>query len=559
MNPTERTQSLLPFGLAPKRSGAGLSIKLRFTLLAGGMMAVFCVALLLLRQIERFQIEKVVAGARADAARQLARLIDTDAFALRQVARDFRAGAFAEPLAAVAGEARASRLRELAIAYGVDAIWLADRGGAIEALGSRGGAPIRSLPVPFATIETAAETPLRGFLEQEGALWEVVVARRPASEAGWFVAARRWDEARIEALAAQLDGRVRLLGPGEQDSVGPSEVAVLQELPDFSGRAVRVLHAARSKNGIVQALHTDSAMIRLFIAFGVALLVGLGLAVQGWVLRPLQRIAESVAQESAAPLEGLVAGEEIARLAQLAEQSFNQKSELQREVGERRRAEARLQQAQEHLRQSVEIRSRLARNLHDSVIQSIYATGLGLERARGELESDPVAAAARLAHCRTNLNETIREVRGFINDLEPESLRRQPFAQALRGLAYTMQSLWVATIAVELDEAVTQRFTPAQETHILQIVREAISNSLRHGEASRIQILLQPDADGRNALLKVQDNGRGFDPARRTGTGHGLVNMSNRASEMGGSLRLQTEPGAGTTLVLRVPLPEAAT
>lgn len=558
MQPTERTHSLLPFGLAPKKSGSGVSMKLRFALLAGGMTLVFCAALLLLRKIERRRVEELMVGARVDAARQLGRIIDLDAFALRQVVRDFGAGDFAAPLAPAAGPARGLRLRELAAAYGVDAIWLVDGAGAVEISAGRGGGDGR-IPAfaPPAGNGSAGTGARHAFAEHDGMLWEVVMMPRPAPEGGWFAAARRWDGPRLESLAAQLDSRVRLLSPDRIEPANPGEIAVVRPLADFAGKPVRVLHAARPGNGIVQALHTDAAMIRLFVAFGVALLTGLGLAVHRWVLRPIARIGESLAQENSAPLQGLAAGAEIAGLARLAEDSFQQKAELRREVEERRRAETRLQQAQEDLRQSIEIRSRLARNLHDSVIQSIYATGLGLESARGELATDPAAAAARLAHCRSNLNETIREVRGFINDLEPESLRRQPFAQALRSLAYTMQSLWVATIAVELDEAVALRFTPAQETHVLQIVREAISNALRHGEATRIQILLQPDTQGRNALLKVQDNGRGFDPARRTGTGHGLVNMANRAGEMGGSLKLQTEPGAGTTLVLRVPVESA--
>ncbi|HYC72846.1 MAG TPA: sensor histidine kinase [Opitutaceae bacterium] len=558
MRPSERTQSLLPFGLAPKKPGPGVSVAVRFGLLAGSMTLVLCTTLLLLRLFERRRVEELLTESRADASRQVGRLIELDSFAQRQLARDFAAGDFTDPLRRGAEERRDERLRELAVAYGLDAVWLLDGAGVVEVAGRRGGTP-GELPVLALPTGRAPAGELKHFFAaRDGVLWEVTAAPRPAEEGGWFVAARRWDAAHLAALANQLECRVQLV-PSDQPVPAPlgDEIAVVRALPDAAGVPVRVLHAARSGENVVQALHTDAAMIRLFVAFGVLMLTGLAFAVHRWVLAPLARIGESLAQESPAPLQDLAAGAEFAAVARLAEDTFARKAELKQEVEERRRAESRLQHAQEELKQSIEIRLRLARNLHDSLIQSIYATGLGLESARGELATDPAAAAARLAHCRANLNETIREVRGFINDLEPESLRRQPFAQALRSLAYTMQSLWVATIAVEIDEPVALRFTPAQETHVLQIVREAISNALRHGEATRIQILLQGDAKGRNALLKVQDNGRGFDAARRTGTGHGLVNMANRAGEMGGSLKLHTEPDAGTTLVLRVPLTAA--
>ncbi len=555
MPPTERTRTLIPFGQAPGKNPLVMSIKARFGLVAGVLVLAFLATLLWLRGMERDRLAEMVRQAQAEAARQVGRLLDLDGYALRQLARDAGSGELSAWLAA---DARAvplqEKLRDIAAAHGADTLWLLDAAGRIEA-----GTPYRGDWRPAAPTD---RTTARFFAETSAGLMEVQVAARPAAEGGWVVAGRIWNATRLVELGQVTECTAALVEPGTPAAVldeGSNAALVLTRvLADDQGRPVRQLRLTRPAAEIAGALHTDAAMARLFVGFGLLLLAALGLALSHWVLRPMDRLGESLAQGRAEPIRGMAdQGDEFARLARLAETSFAQQAELRREITERKRAEEDLKSAQDDLRQSIEVRSRLARNLHDTVIQSIYATGLGLESARSEITEDPKAAAERLGVCRANLNDTIREVRNFINDLEPESLRRQAFAQALRSLAYTMQSLWVANIALELDEALASRFSAAQETHTLQIVREAISNALRHGEASRVRILLQSDSDGRNALLKVHDNGHGFDAAQRTGTGHGLVNMASRAKEMDGSLRLQTEPGGGTTLVLRVPLQPA--
>ncbi|HLP26297.1 MAG TPA: ATP-binding protein, partial [Acidobacteriota bacterium] len=83
-------------------------------------------------------------------------------------------------------------------------------------------------------------------------------------------------------------------------------------------------------------------------------------------------------------------------------------------------------------------------------------------------------------------------------------------------------------------------------------VRETLSNALRHGRASLISIRLTRGEHG-SALLEVTDNGRGFDPVQRMGTGRGLVNLTTRAKEMGATLRIESEEGRGTTVRLHLP------
>jgi signal transduction histidine kinase len=105
-----------------------------------------------------------------------------------------------------------------------------------------------------------------------------------------------------------------------------------------------------------------------------------------------------------------------------------------------------------------------------------------------------------------------------------------------------------------VDPQIAGRLSIGQEVHALQIARECISNALRHGEAKKVLITLT-QASG-SGVLTVKDDGRGFDPASVTGHGSGLHNLSSRAREMGGTLRLDSAPGRGSAVIITFPLME---
>jgi len=274
------------------------------------------------------------------------------------------------------------------------------------------------------------------------------------------------------------------------------------------------------------------------------------------VLRPLTRISDSLAHEDVSFISTLQQeNTELGQVARLVGNSFAQRQALQRENEERTRAELALRKSEELVRRSLELRARLARDLHDGVIQSIYAAGLGLESAMSELEHDQAAARTRLSHCRQSLNGVIREVRGFISGLEPEQMQRHGFALELAALARTMQALWPVRIVHKVDARAAARLSIGQEVHALQIARECISNALRHGEAKKVLITLTRDAD--RGVLTVRDDGRGFDPGLVPGQGSGLQNLASRAREMGGSLHVDSQPGRGSTIIITFPLTEA--
>jgi signal transduction histidine kinase len=258
--------------------------------------------------------------------------------------------------------------------------------------------------------------------------------------------------------------------------------------------------------------------------------------------------SSSTAREEAARTRG-----EMNQVEHFARTAAVREADLRHEREERRRTDENLHIQQLLLSQALGEKLRLGRDLHDGVIQSLYATGLTLESARQKrLSSDHAAADALFERGLQMLNDNIREIRGYIHSLSgPQPALRRGFSTALSAIIETMKTERSTEFIVRIDEAAEARLDPSQMTDTLQVVREAVSNALRHGAASHITIRLHEDRD-RLALL-VQDDGAGFDYAAATGAGHGLANFRARAKSLGADFRLDSKPGHGTRIVLTLP------
>jgi signal transduction histidine kinase len=162
---------------------------------------------------------------------------------------------------------------------------------------------------------------------------------------------------------------------------------------------------------------------------------------------------------------------------------------------------------------------------------------------RGQLRGEPELAEKRLGAAVSSLNQTIGQVRGFINGLEPESEPQPQFSLALQSLVETLQGLHPLRLKLEIAAPATHALTAEEELHALQIARECVSNSLRHSNASHVEIRLQQQ--GTQTVLHVADDGAGFDPAKVLGRGSGLANIAARVREMGARLEVESSPGKG--------------
>jgi signal transduction histidine kinase len=254
--------------------------------------------------------------------------------------------------------------------------------------------------------------------------------------------------------------------------------------------------------------------------------------------------------ESATPFASV--RNEIGTLARLAESSVAQGQELSRERGVRRRAEEDAQMKQHLLSQSLDEQIHLGRDLHDGIIQSLYAVGLTLETLRAQFKTNPDAAERRLEETRAALNATIRDARTYITGLAPENLKRASFGQALRSVLGELRAGREVEFAIEIDDEATALLTSEQTVEALQIAREAVSNALRHGAATVVTVRVHKG--DREIGLLVQDNGAGFDPSTGREGGHGLGNMRARAERIGARLKLTSQPREGTRLLLTLPV-----
>jgi signal transduction histidine kinase len=243
---------------------------------------------------------------------------------------------------------------------------------------------------------------------------------------------------------------------------------------------------------------------------------------------------------------------EMGTLVRLAQTSVAQDAELHRERDVRRRAEEDAHLQQQRLAQSLDEKIRLGRDLHDGIIQSLYAVGLTLEAVRALIKTDPAEADRRLEQTRAGLNATIRDVRAYISGLAPERVRSASFGQALEAALAELRAGREIQFDITVDDEAAAQLTAEQAVEALQIAREAASNALRHGGASIVT--LRVHQGDRAVCLLVQDNGAGFEAGTPRAGGHGLANMRARAERIGATLRVTSRPGEGTRIVATLPL-----
>ena len=229
---------------------------------------------------------------------------------------------------------------------------------------------------------------------------------------------------------------------------------------------------------------------------------------------------------------------------------------IARDITQRRLAEEALRVSERQLRASLEERERLARDLHDGIIQSIYATGLNLEDTLHVVRNDPEKVENRIRKMTDDLNQIIREVRGFIMGLESHRLKGEELKAALRALALTAGESKSSQVELLIDETVATRLSATEATQLLQIAREALSNSIRHAHANRLVFVLKQSQNG-GVVFELSDDGVGFNPAASRNKGFGLRNMAARAEEISADFRIFSQNGEGTRIVLDMSRPTA--
>ena len=197
-------------------------------------------------------------------------------------------------------------------------------------------------------------------------------------------------------------------------------------------------------------------------------------------------------------------------------------------------------------------RNRLARELHDSMTQTLFSLRLVVETAASLATRDPTGAADQLDIARGLIEAAFAELRALIVELRPPALEADGLVGTLR------KHLEVVGRAHGLDVDVVQQgeadLPPDTEREVFRVAQEAVTNAVRHAKASSISVAV--DASPNRLALTVRDDGVGFDPAARAVRSRrlGLTSMRERAHALGGGLVVESTPGGGTTVRLEVPL-----
>ena len=200
----------------------------------------------------------------------------------------------------------------------------------------------------------------------------------------------------------------------------------------------------------------------------------------------------------------------------------------------------------------VQERDRIGRDLHDGIIQSLYAVSLSLEDVPEMMTSSPAEAEGRVDGAIDSLQASIRELRNFIYGLRPEALDGADVAAGIVALAEQFGYNTLVDVELDVDPDAGDDISPEHGAELLQVVREALSNSARHARARRLVVSFRKDGNG--ASLSVADDGVGFDASARAAVGHdGLGNMRARAEAIGATIRIESVTGEGTRIIVGLP------
>lgn len=194
-------------------------------------------------------------------------------------------------------------------------------------------------------------------------------------------------------------------------------------------------------------------------------------------------------------------------------------------------------------------RHRIARELHDSVSQQLFASMMLLSAINEQTHDAPEMLQKQLRMVGKIINESQSEMRALLLHLRPISLEFKTLKEGIEALLMELKTKIQCTIIWDLDET----SLPIEvENHLFRIVQEVLSNTLRHANATQLEVYLKELKD--TVVLKIVDNGIGFDMNKTHMGSYGLLHIKERAAALGGTTRIISFPNQGTSVELKIPL-----
>lgn len=427
--------------------------------------------------------------------------------------------------------------------FRLGAVWLVAPDGRIifnlKASGAEGLAPPPSIP----DIVTANDwqNEIGGFYREGESLLNLRARpvqptadmQRITQPVAWLIAVRRMDEDVLGRMGRRLRAEVSLRTAGMPQPELPKDVVGVS-LPlqaPLSAADVAEIHAFFRIEALAVDEHYNQQEMKVLVLAAGLLMGVVGLSIRINVLRPLACIGESLEKGEPARLSGVSPRlPEFARIAELIRESFIQREALQHEIDER---------------------VRLGRDLHDGVIQNLYATGMGIAHGVRLVPENPGRAVARLEETLRSLNETMGVLRGYIARAEPEGAQEVDIADACVALFQTLRAHRDCELDLEVDSGADAGIPAGQKANLLFIIREAVSNALRHGDARHVGVVLSRCERGWR--LVVENDGAPNDFSKPAGKGRGLDNIRERSRELGGEPVFTAKESGGVRMTVEWP------
>ena len=203
----------------------------------------------------------------------------------------------------------------------------------------------------------------------------------------------------------------------------------------------------------------------------------------------------------------------------------------------------------------LEERQRFGMDLHDGVIQSIYAVGLMLESIAHQVETRPDEARKGIAAAINSLNTAIRDIRNYILDLRPQHFQGRNIVQGVEELARALRANTFMDVFTEITDVDSDAIDPEQTVEVLHIAQEALQNVQKHAQANEVNISLC--TQNGSLILEIVDNGVSITPTSlQRSVGNGLANMQERAASLKGDIIIGPSLDGGTQVRLTIPLEE---
>lgn len=394
----------------------------------------------------------------------------------------------------------------------------------------------------------------QGWLELRGAPVQRGDDEDRSSQAqGWFFVGRIWDDTFFQALRPMDTIEFTVREPTE--ATAPHSISVLKAshpLADEAGHTIAVLDVVHDTPEIIEWTEAGIDETTLWIVFALLNVVVLGVVLQWGIAQPLRKTAEALRRNDIAPIAALTESpHEFGEISRLIKASFEHQEVLCQETDRRRATETALRESEKSLRRALKERAQLSLDLHDSAIQVLYASGLSLSAIESRLSPQAPLECRKIRHVSENLQRVVDDLRRFIADAEtdqPEKTKPS-LSDLIEELLALMRSSNQIQIESKIDAGIEKALTADQSINLLQILREGMSNGMRHSQADTmwVELRVRPQL----VRLVIEDNGIGLSPEEISNPKRGLRNIRQRARAINAELDFSARPGGGTRIDLK--------